>query len=158
MKIILERYFGNYRVTKSHLLMVNDTGEIVFEGEAREAAFRDYREKFHGCMSYCVAEGEDFRVDIKGSIYSPMTFKLVKIPGRLSCCFISDEFSEVVYQHINVGYADKDIKPAVRRLRDVEKARERLLKLAYEVFARDEKITCDVTNHLIREQALEAIG
>lgn len=157
MKIILERYFGNNQVTKSHLLMVHETGEIAFEGEARESTFRDYREKFHGCMSCCVAEGENFRVDIGGSNFSPMTFKLVKIPGRLSCCFIGDAFNEGVYQHINVGYADKDADPIVRRLRDVEKAKQRMLRLAYEVYTRDEEITCDVTNHLMREQPLRAI-
>lgn len=158
MKIILERYFGNNRVTKSHLLMVRDTGEIAFEGEAREITFRDYREKFRGCMNCCVAEGEDFRVDISSSIYAPMIFKLVKIPGRLSCCFMFDAFNEGVYQHINVGYADKDTDPIIRRLRDVEKAKQDMIRLAYEVYARGEKITCDVTNRLIREQTEQAIG
>ena len=77
MKIILERYFGNDRVTKSHLYMVRSTGEVAFEGEARELALRDYREKFAGCMKYCVAEGENVRVDINCTNYSPMTLKLV---------------------------------------------------------------------------------
>jgi len=156
MKIILERYFGNDRVTKSHLYMVRSTGEVAFEGEARELAFRDYREKFAGCMKYCVAEGENFRVDIKCTNYSPMTFKLVKIPGRLTCCFINDDVREALFQCINVGYADKRQDPSVRQLRNVEKAKEQMTRIAYEVYARGEAITCDVTNHLMHQHTAQA--
>jgi len=146
MKMILDRYYGDRRVTKSHFLVVRDTGEVAFEGEARESAYRDYDEKFAGCMRYCIARGKDMRVDIGGTIYAPMTFKLVKIPGRLTSCIICDPFCEEVYKDINIGYADSSVPPERRKLRDVEKAKERLTRLAYEAYALDERVTCDVSN------------
>lgn len=146
MKLILDRYYGNKKVTKSRFLVVRDTGEIAFEGEARESAYRDYGEKFAGCMQFCVARGEGMRVDIRGSIHSPMTFKLVKIPGRLSANIICDPLSEQVYRDINIGYADRRVPPHLRKLHDVQKAKEQLTRLAYEAYALGEQVTCDVSN------------
>lgn len=158
MRIILDRYYGDEHVTKSHMIVASEEGEVLFEGEAREGRFVDYAEKFKGCMACCVARGSDFRVDISGSIYSPMTFKLVKIPGRLSCCFAFDTTNEHIYNHINVGYADPRKPAKERSLKDVEKAKERLTRLAYGAFARDETVSCDVTNEHINRDEREVIA
>lgn len=150
MKILIDRYYGNKYVTKSYIRFVSDDGEIFFDGEAREAGYADYGEKFPGCMSYCIARGNDFRIDIACTIYSPMTFKLVKIPGRLSCCFIFDEMNEEPYKHINIGYADRNKEPEKRKLHDVSLAKETVTRIAYEAFVRGDKITCDVSNKMIQ--------
>lgn len=149
MKILIDRYYGDNRVTKSRFYVLRESGEIAFEGEAREASYSDYHEKFPGCMNYCVASGKNFRVDIGGTTYSPMTFKLVKIPGRLSCCITFDDTHEHIYKHINVGYADQQKPILTRKLKNIEKAKEVVTRLAYEAFALGETVTCDVTNENI---------
>ena len=149
MKLVLERYYGDAVVTKSHLRIYRETGELAFDGEARESAFRDYSEKFRGCMDYCVARGENFRTDIGCSHFGPMTFKLVKIPGRLSCSFGFRGGREVLYSHINVGYADQHLPYLRRKLKDTERAREEVTRLAYEAFVSGERVTCDVVNEQV---------
>lgn len=144
MKIVLDRYFGNDRGTKSVLYVTDNDGEVLMQCEAREPRFADYAEAFKGCSSYCLAVGE-YPCKPFSTVQSPMTLTVVKSPGHRCTRFGWDECKQMRMNTILVGEADEDDAP-YRKLYNQREVFDRLTRLVYRAYIAEESITLEVTN------------
>ena len=149
MKILIERYYGDVRITKSILTVTMADGTEWMRCEAREGAFADYDKKFCGCSNFCLAKGEHFQVKPRCRVYGPMTLCIQHAPGRLSCPIGWDLFREWKAGEILIGYGNPDVPAESRRLEHQQEAFDRLTEGVYKAFCQGEDIEASVTNEKI---------
>lgn len=127
--IHINRYYGNTAITKSIVMIENARGKIIFAGEAREVAFKDYckGEKIKNGASYCLGRGE-YRLTETSTRGMRLCWKLaddVKHRGFLVCCM--DEVRQNIEGMLNVGYGEDGVEAPFRRLERMAEAKEKLI-------------------------------
>ena len=143
MKIVLKRYYGDRRVTKSRMELWHDN-KVVMCCEAREPRFDRYTEAFAGCSQSCLAEGV-WLCKPMPSLWSPMTPTIVKSPGHRSCRFAaSSGGNHVEVNIVMVGRSDGCENVAERGLTDGKAVFEELVRWMYRAFERGEPVTVEV--------------
>ncbi|MBQ0022145.1 MAG: hypothetical protein KBT29_02785 [Prevotellaceae bacterium] len=135
MKILIQRYYGDDKVTKSRL-SVEGTD---FECEARETRYADYKEKFPGCSQYCLAEGT-FKGKIMATEFSAMTLVVVSSPGHRSTKIKFDLLRQTEQNAILVGESDGDPLDEYREMVNQEKIYRELEKMIYGAYRKKEEI------------------
>ena len=143
MKIVLKRYYGDRRVTKSRMEVWHDN-KVVMCCEAREPRFDRYTESFAGCSQSCLAEGV-WQCKPMPSLWSPMTPTIVKSPGHRSCRFAaSSGGNHVEVNMVLVGRSDGCEDVAERGLTDGKEVFDELVRWMYRAFERGEPVTVEV--------------
>lgn len=132
--ITLFRYYGDVNITKSLVTIENEEGRVLFRGEARENGFRQYRrgEEFYGHTRYCLAEGEYVLRETTDDCMT-MCYRIVDDPRRRGCritCF--DSKKQATVNKVNVGFANECEDPEIRRMVDIDRAREEFIRIIYE--------------------------
>lgn len=137
MRIILERYYGDEKVTMSRLKV----GDFVCE--AREMAFRDYETSFEGCSAYCMPVGV-FRCVVRSTPFSRMTISVAKAPGHRGCKIVWSDTAKCQMNAVLIGQnADDSGRLTCQRetMREFE-------ALVYDAWARGEEYELEVRNAL----------
>lgn len=144
MKILLDRYFGNDRCTKSTLTVVDGKGKELMRCEAREPRYADYAESFAGCSKYCLATGE-FAAKPLSAEQSPMTLTVIKSPGHRCVRFGHDECKQMKANAILVGepYGEE---PQARKIHRQQETFDRLTQFVYRAYIAEESIMVETTN------------
>lgn len=145
MKIILERYYGDWRTTKALMRVESEEGRVLLRCEAREPRYAQYTEAFHGCSRCCLAEGV-FGLKVVATELSPMTLTVVKSPGHRCCRIGYDDVAQVKANRVLVGESDGYDLPEYRDLVNQEETFRRLESLVYAAYVRGEAMTLEVTN------------
>jgi hypothetical protein len=148
MKIVLERYYGDWRITKSVMTVTGEDAEILLRCEAREPRFAQYIEAFPGCSRCCLACGE-FACKVVATEMSPMTLTVVKSPGHRCCRIGWDYVAQVKANTVLVGESDGY---ELDEYRDIVRSKEtfdRLTALVYQAYATGEKISLEVKNKVL---------
>ena len=165
MKIILERYYGDWRVTKSVMRVVENvetqrdgslaggaledgsSQRLLLECEAREPKFAQYVKAFPGCSKCCLACGT-FACKVVSTELSPMTVSVVKSPGHHGCRIGWDYLAQVRANMVLVGESDGYENPEFRDIIRSKETFERLEKLVYAAYAEGERIEMEVRNRV----------
>lgn len=143
MKLILNRYEGNRRVTKAHIQVILD-GEVKMECEAREPRFDRYTESFPGCSQSCLAEGE-WQCKPVATRWSPMTPTIIRSPGHRCCRFIPSDGGDCTpINTVAVGQADNSSPEC--GLINGKKTFAELVHWMYRAFERGEPVTVVIRN------------
>lgn len=148
MKIVLERYYGDWRITKSVMTVVGEEGEMLLRCEAREPRFAQYVEAFPGCSKCCLACGE-FECKVMATEMSPMTVTVVKSPGHRCCRIGWDDVAQVKANTVLVGESDGYELDEYRDIVHSRETFERLTKLVYRAYATGEQIRLVVKNKVM---------
>lgn len=147
MKIVLERYYGDWRITKSVMTVVEEDGEELLRCEAREPRFAQYVEAFPGCSRFCLACGR-WRCKVVATDMSPMTLTVVKSPGHRCCRIGWDYTAQVRANMVLVGESDGNENEEWRDIVRSRETFERLTQLVYHAFGTDEEIWLEVGNRV----------
>ncbi len=145
MKIVLERYYGDWRITKSVMTVVGEDGKVLLQGEAREPRFAQYVEAFPGCSKCCLACGV-FALKVMGTEMSPMTLTAVKSPGHRCCRIGWDYTAQVKPNTVLVGEPDGREEEEFRDLVRSKEVFDQLTALVYQAYAMDEPMWLEVKN------------
>ncbi len=160
MRIILERYYGDWRITKSVMTVYAESQENPdgFDGsersapllrcEAREPRFAQYVEAFPGCSKCCLACGVWF-CKVMATEFSPMTLTVVKSPGHRSCRIVWDDLAQVRANSVLVGMSDGYELPEYRDLVRQRETFDRLTQLVYRAYVSGEPIVLEVKNQVL---------
>ena len=148
MKIILERYYGDWRITKSVMTVYAESDTVLLRCEAREPRFAQYREAFPRCSKCCLACGV-WSCKVMSTQFSPMTLTVVKSPGHRSCRIVWDDLAQVRANCVLVGMSDGYEQPEFRDLIHQRETFERLTQLVYRAYVKGEPITLEVKNQIL---------
>lgn len=148
MKIVLERYYGDWRVTKDRMRVESESGEVLLSCEAREPRFAQYREAFPGCSKYCLACGV-FALKVVSTEMCPMTLTLIKSPGHRCCRIGWDEVAQVKLNMVLVGESDGEEDEEFRDLVRQKEVFDRLTELVYQAFGREEEMWIEVKDLVV---------
>ena len=163
MEIRLKRYYGDGAVTKSVMeVWMDGEGMPRMVCEAREGAYRDYRETFAGVSEFCLPAGR-WRMKVGRSPYGVMGLRVPRCPGHRQV-FVGHRWSRqmwagevligeaVMPREWNVeewgddAVARERWERKVRRIENGEEVFGRLTVLVYEAFGRGEEVWMVVEN------------
>lgn len=145
MDIIVERYYGDENVTKSHFRVESEQGECLLRCECREVMFANYQEAFEGCSKCCLAEGV-WECRIKATLLSAMTVSIFRSPGHRSTNILWDERRQAKANTILIGQGDGEPEAEWRRMKNQQEMFGRFERLVYQAYAAGEKIMLRVIN------------
>lgn len=157
MKIVLERYYGDWRITKSVMTVFADGAvdgasevapRVLLRCEAREPRFAQYVEAFPGCSKCCLACGE-FDCKVLATDMSPMTLTVIKSPGHRCCRIGWDYVAQVKSNTVLVGESDGHEVEEYRDMVHSKEVFERLEALVYGAYASGERIRLVVRNKVL---------
>lgn len=150
MKIELNRYFGNEKVTKSimKVFMPNSTTPSLV-CEARETTFLNYSASFKGWMSYCLPEG-NLCVRVRPTEISPLTVALGTSSHQCKFLIAWHDRKESLPQRVLIGDADASIPEPNRKLTNQFSVFERFTDLVRKNYLAGEGIEVVVKNSLNR--------
>lgn len=128
----IERYYGNHNITKSYVYIKDEEGNVLWQGEARENAYKDYgkEDKIPQSLAHCLPRG-DFTLKVANDDSMPVCWKLSGEKSRMGyklCCF--DSKRQATAKKINLGKGE-EIDEEFRRLCDIENSKEELMELIY---------------------------
>ena len=156
MVIKLHRYYGDAEVTKSVMeVWMDGEGAPRMVCEAREAAWRDYRESFPGASRFCLPAGR-WRMAVGRSPYGAMGLRVPRCPGHRQV-FIGHRWARQVFEgEILVGepvfhyYTDElgnEVEyPKKRRIENGEDTFRKLEALVYEAYGKQEGFWIEIEN------------
>lgn len=159
MVIKLRRYYGDAEVTKAVMEVVLDgESEPRMVCEAREAAFRDYRESFAGASRFCLPVGR-WKLKVGRSPYGPMGLRVARCPGHRQV-FIGWKWTrqwlegevligEPVFRYYTDEEGNEVEYPPKRRIGNGEEVFRRLDRLVYEAYGRGEEFWLEVENEWV---------
>ena len=161
MRIVLERYYGDSRVTKSVMKVFEErgaecsddlecsgsSGKLLLACEGREPCFADYSEIFPGCSRCCLAVGV-YRCKVVSTDLSPMTLMVIKSPGHRCYRIAWDYTAQVRHNMVLVGESDGYEDPEWREIVRSRETFERLTRLVYQAYGTGEEIWLEVVNRI----------
>lgn len=149
--INVRRYYGNTAITKSIVTIENARGKVIFTGEGREVAYKDYckGEQIKNGSEYCLGRGE-YRLTETSARGMRLCWKLaddVKHRGFLVSC--RNEVRQNIEGVLNIGYGDGMDAP-FSRLERIDEAKEKLIAMIERHFK--EEVRMIVSNDEVVEE------
>lgn len=127
----VKRYYGSANVTKS-LVEFSHDGTVLLRCEAREIAFADYEDgqKKMKTSCFCMQRGE-FDLKFANAFRNPLCLKVKGAHNHRGLLIYCDTETEMEANAMLLGYADAEVAPNQRRLKDVEKCRRDFVEMLY---------------------------
>ena len=152
MVIKLHRYYGDGTITKSVMEVFLD-GEVKprLVCEAREAAYKDYKESFPGVSAYCLPVGR-WRLVCGHSPYSPMGLRVARCPGHRQVYIGHKWGRQYTEGEVLIGMPmmpaehDEDWVHADCMIDNGEETYQKLERLVYEAYCRGEEFFIQIEN------------
>lgn len=148
----LTRYYGSPNITKSRLTIENDqTGMVLFDGEARECRFYNYSkdEKVIGSSLGCLGTGE-YQLTTTSTSGNPVCLRTTREPTRRGFIIYvnTDPKRQCSVKKLSIGYGTSS-EPKYRKLTDLEKAKEDFTKIIYDNYLEEFRLI--VKNEIISQ-------
>lgn len=167
MKIKLNRYYGDEKVTKSTAEVYMDgQTEPVLTFETREVGYADYTAAFPGCSSLCLPSGT-YPLAVGSTPYGPMGLRVPKCPGH-RCYYIGHRWDrQAIAGELLVGepytpsldlnegiYLTEEEDRAERVIVNGAKIYDKLDSLVYQAYANNEDFTIEISNYNLKRYRL----
>lgn len=127
----MKRYYGSANVTKSTVEFTHD-GRVLLRCEAREIAFADYEDgqKKMKTSCFCMQRGE-FDLKFANTLRNPLCLKLKGAHNHRGLLIYCDPETDMEANAVLLGYADAEVEPGKRQLKDVERCRRDVVEMLY---------------------------
>ncbi|MBQ0022505.1 MAG: hypothetical protein KBT29_04615 [Prevotellaceae bacterium] len=151
MKAILQRYYGDYNVTKSHFTLLTNDDKVLLQCEARELRYVDWEnEKQPGSSYWCMPRGE-FELRVASDPGNPLCYRVCGAVGHRSTkvCVDLASHDDRRFNRILLGFSDGNPDPSQRNLCDKERCRDMLYQAVREGIVRGEEVRMVVENQTL---------